>query len=146
MIEEHGIVVRNKGGTVLIKTQRSSSCEGCASKKTCSSGQGSNGDMFIEADNIAGADVGDRVVFSAGTGSILKAGALLYLVPILCFIFGVVIGQTSFVTGLFPGQNPDLLSGVLGAVFLALAFIGLKVYSAFLDKSKTFRPKVLRVE
>ena len=146
MIEEHGIVVQDKGGRVLIKAQRSSSCEGCASKKSCSSGQASGADMLIEADNLAGASVGDRVVFTAGAGSVLKAGALLYLVPILSFIFGVVIGQTEAITGLFPSQNPDLISGVLGAVFLALAFIGLKVYSAFLDKSKTFMPKVLRVE
>jgi sigma-E factor negative regulatory protein RseC len=146
MIEEHGIVVQDNGERVLIKAQRSSACEGCASKQSCTSGQASGSDMLIEADNPVGAHVGDRVVFTAGAGSVLKAGALLYLVPILSFIFGVVIGQTKTITGIFPSQNPDLISGVLGVVFLALAFIGLKVYSAYLDKSKTFRPKVLRVE
>ncbi|MFQ5737108.1 MAG: SoxR reducing system RseC family protein [Thermodesulfobacteriota bacterium] len=146
MIEEHGIVVQLKGRTVLIKTRQSSACEGCASKKSCSSGQAAGEDAFIEAENTVGAEVGDRVVFSVGAGSVLKAGALLYLVPIISFIFGVVIGQTEAVGALLPGQNPDLVSGVLGIIFLALAFIGLKVYSAFLDKNTTFRPKVLRVE
>jgi len=146
MMEEQGIVIKLTGASALIKTRQSSACEGCASKKSCSSGQGAADEAFIEADNPIGAKVGDNVVFAIGTGSVLKAGALLYLVPILSFILGVVIGQSGVVTAILPGQNPDLLSGVLGAAFLALAFIGLKVYSAFLDKNKSFRPKVLRVE
>jgi len=145
-MEEHGIVVRLIGGGAVIKTRQSSACESCASKKSCSSGQSASGDAFIEADNPVGAKVGDSVIFTVGAGSILKAGALLYLVPIISFIVGVVIGQSGLVTGLLPGYNPDLLSGLLGAAFLALAFIGLKVYSAFLDKKRSFRPKVLRVE
>src|SRR4030067_379697 len=146
MMEEQGIVVKLTGASALIKTRQSSACEGCSSKKSCSSGKGAADEAFIEADNAIGAKVGDSVIFAIGTGSVLKAGALLYLVPILSFIFGVVIGQSGVVTALLPGQNPDLLSGVFGAAFLALAFIGLKIYSALLDKSKSFRPKVLRVE
>lgn len=134
------------GASALIKTRQSSACEGCSSKKSCSSGQDASGEGLLEADNPVGAKVGDSVIFTVGAGSVLKAGALLYLVPILSFILGVVIGQSGPVIALLPGQNPDLLSGVLGAAFLALAFIGLKVYSAFLDKNRTFRPKVLRVE
>lgn len=146
MMEEQGIVVQATGASALIKTRQSSACESCASKKSCSSGQGAADEAFIEADNFVGAKVGDTVIFTIGTGSVLKAGALLYLVPILSFIAGVVIGQSGIVASILPGQNPDLLSGVLGAAFLALAFAGLKVYSAFLDKRKSFRPKVLRVE
>lgn len=143
-MEETGIVVQNKNRTAVIKTQRNSSCDSCASKKSCHSGSVDK-DIFIEAENPVGAKVGDRVVFSVGAGSILKAGLLLYLLPIVSFIIGVVLGQTVAVN-LFPGQNPDLISGLLGVVFLALAFGGLKVYGSFLDKKKTFRPRVLRVE
>ena len=146
MMEEQGIVIKLTGASALIKTRQSSSCEGCASKKSCSSGQGGSSDALIEADNAIGAKVGDSVIFAVGTGSVLKAGALLYLVPILSFIAGVVIGQSGPVTYLLPGYNPDLLSGVLGAAFLTLAFVGLKVYSAFLDKNRALRPKILRVE
>ncbi|MBI5493038.1 MAG: SoxR reducing system RseC family protein [Deltaproteobacteria bacterium] len=143
-MEEHGIVVQDKKRTVLIKAQRSTSCDSCASKKTCASGS-ADSEMLIEAENAVGAKVGDRVVFTIGTASILKAGLLLYLVPILCFIAGVVLGQT-VAKNIFPAQNPDLVSGVLGVIFLALAFIGLKVYSSFIEKDKSFRPHVLRVE
>lgn len=85
------------------------------------------------------------MVFTVSAGSVIKAGMLLYLFPIASFIIGVVLGQTVAVQ-VFPGQNPDLVSGVLGAVFLALAFAGLKIYSSFIDRKKSFRPQILRVE
>lgn len=143
MIEETGIVVENKGETVLIRAERTSSCESCAQKSVCHTGSG-GGDMLIEADNPIGAKKGDYVVFTVGAGSVLKAGILLYLVPVLCFIFGVVLGQVASKRA-FPALNGDLVSGVLGLAFLIIAFIGLKVYSKSVEKDRSYRPHVLRV-
>lgn len=145
-MEEHGVIVQNKEHTVLIKAQRSTSCDNCSSKKSCHGGStGSGDDLYIEAENPIGAKVGDRVIFSVSSGSVLKAGVLLYLFPILSFIAGVALGQ-AYVAGVFPSLNPDLVSGVLGVLFLALAFIGLKLYSRLIERGKAFRPHVLRVE
>lgn len=143
MIEEHGVVVRCKGDLAVIKAERTTACDGCASKDACISGKGA--DMLIEAFNAAGAKPGERVVFTVGSGSVLKAGLLLYLVPALCFISGAVLGQVA-AGRIFPGQNPDLVSGLLGAAFLAAAFLGIKLYSRFVEKDKSYRPHVLRVE
>lgn len=143
-MEETGVVVQIKETTALIRAQRSTSCDSCAQKKSCH-GDASDTDAFIEAENLIGARVGDHVVFTVSAGSVIKAGMLLYLFPIISFIVGVVLGQTVAVR-VFPEQNPDLVSGVLGAVFLALAFIGLKVYGSLIDRKKAFRPQILRVE
>lgn len=143
MIEEHGVVVRCKGDLAVIMAERTTACDGCASKDACISGKGA--DMLIEAFNAAGAKPGERVVFTVGSSSVLKAGILLYLVPALCFILGVVLGQTA-ARRIFPGQNSDLVSGLLGVVFLVIAFLGIKLYSRFVEKDKSYRPHVLRVE
>lgn len=143
-MEEQGIIVKTGVGTALIKTQRSTACDGCASKKSCHGGGADETETFIEAENTIGAHVGDRVVFSIGAASVIKAGVLIYLVPILSFIAGVVLGQAAS-TRLFPEQNPDLAAGLLGLIFLILAFLGLKLYNKYLEKNKTFRPQVLRV-
>lgn len=143
-MEEQGLVIQQKDRTVIIKAQRSTACDGCSSKKSCHSGGGSDTDTFIEAENPIGAKVGDRVVFSIGAASVIKAGLLIYLVPILSFIAGVVLGQIA-AKNVFPGQNPDLVAGLLGLAFLILAFIGLKLYNKYLEKNKGFRPQVLRV-
>jgi sigma-E factor negative regulatory protein RseC len=141
-MEEEGVVVKDKAGRVTIKARRSTSCESCASKGTCSAG--ADTDMLIEADNPVGAGVGDRVVFSVGAASVIKAGLLLYLVPIVSFIFGVVLGQT-VAARFWTGWNPDLVSGGLGVVFLVLAYFGLRLYGSYASRHKSFGPRVLRV-
>ena len=142
-MEEHGLVVQIKGENAVIKTQRTSACDNCSSKKSCGTG-GAGSDVLIELENSIGARVSDRVTFSVGSASILKAGLIIYLVPVLSFIAGVVIGQV--ISGYIPGANPDLVSGLLGAAFLVAAFIGLKIYNAFLDRNSSFRAKILRVD
>ena len=141
-MEEHGLIVKEKGTTVIVKTQRGTACEGCASKRSCQAiGEE---EMLIEVENTVGAKVGDHVVFTVRAGSVLKAGVLVYLVPLLSFIAGVVLGQT-VAAKLLPEENPDLVSGVLGVGFLVLAFVGLKLYGRRVEKDKSFRPHVLRV-
>ncbi len=141
-MEEHGVVVENKGATVLIKTERKSACDSCASRKICYSI--SETEMLIEVDNPVGADVGDMVVYEVGAGSVIKAGMLLYLVPLLSFILGLVLGQGA--SGrFFAGQNPDLVAGLAGFLFLGAAFVGLKLYGRRLERDKAYRPHVLKV-
>lgn len=143
MAEEYGTIIKLKGSIAVIKAQRTSACESCSSKKSCSTGNVDN-EIFVEAENAVGAKVGDKVIFNVGAASVLKAGLLLYLLPIICFITGVVLGQVVFAP-LLPGKNPDLISGLFGAGFLAAAFFGLKLYGRLADKSKSMRPRILKV-
>lgn len=145
IMEEFGIIVEKKERTVLIKAGRTTSCDNCASKKSCHSGGEMDNEVLVEAEDLPGTKVGDRVAFSVSAGSVLKAGVLLYLVPIASFIGGVVLGQT-VLTGVLPGYNADLVAGVTGVICLALAFLGLKGYGALSERKGSLRPKVLRVE
>lgn len=141
-MEETGVVIEEHKNTVIIKASRSSSCDSCGSKRSCHGGDGE--DVLIEADNFIGAHAGDHVVFSVSASSVIKAGVLIYLVPILSFIAGVVIGQV--IGGRFlPGYNADLVAGGLGAIFLAIAFIGLKLYNRSIERGGALRPRVMRV-
>lgn len=142
-MEEHGVVIRKEGQKAVIKAERTGACDSCSSKKSCA--QASDAEMLIEADDPVGVKAGDKVVFAVSAGSVLKAGMLLYLLPILSFIAGVVLGQAVF-SGLLPGYNPDLVAGVSGAAFLAAAFIALKAFSRLSERSRSMRPQVLRVE
>ncbi len=141
-MEEHGIVVENKGTVVLIKAKRTSACDSCAASKSCHSiGEE---EVLVEADDPVGAKVGDRVAYEVSASAIIKAGMLLYLVPLLSFIGGLVLGSAASAL-FFTGLNPDLVSGIFGAVFLAGAFIGLKLYGRRLERDKSYRPHVLKV-
>ncbi|GMR05124.1 MAG: SoxR reducing system RseC family protein [Thermodesulfobacteriota bacterium] len=126
----------------MVKIQKASSCDSCASKKACK--PVGESDMLIEVENTVGAKVGQQVIFTVGSGSMFKAGVLFYLVPLLSFIAGVVLGQT-VATKIFPNENADLLAGVFGVILLVLSFVALKLYSRHLEKDPSFRPHILRV-
>ena len=144
-MEEHGIVIEKKGRIAVIRAERTTSCDSCASKKSCHSPGAADNEILIEADDPIGVKAGDHVVFTVSAGSVLKAGFLLYLLPIAFFIGGLVLGQT-VLTGVLPGYNADLVTGVTGLVFLGAAFLGLKGYGAVADRKGSLRPRVLRVE
>ncbi len=136
------MIVKDNGPTVVIRTERTTACDSCASKSACYSA-GST-EALIEADNPVGAHLGDRVVFTVSAGSVVKAGLLLYLVPIISFIAGVVIGQRAG-RKVFPSLNADLSSAMFGAAFLIAAFFGLKLYGSRASRQSAFRPRVVRV-
>ncbi len=141
-MEEEGVIVEISGFTAIIKASRSGSCDSCSAKSSCASI--SETEMLVEANNSIGAKIGDHVLYSVGAGSIIKAGVMLYLMPILAFIAGVVIG-TYAAPHFWPATNPDLITGVFGVLFLALAFTALKLYSRITEKNATHKPQVLRV-
>ncbi|MBW7957436.1 MAG: SoxR reducing system RseC family protein [Deltaproteobacteria bacterium] len=144
-MEEHGTIIRKDGDRVSIRATRTGACESCSSKKSCATAGAADAEVVVEAIDPVGVKVGDKVVFSVSAGSVLKAGALLYLFPILSFIAGVALGQSVFPRFL-PGYHPDLVSGMAGAVFLAAAFGLLKGLSFLSERGRSFRPRVLRVE
>lgn len=143
MIEEQGVIVDVKGNTAFVKTQRGTSCESCVAKNTCHGMIGTN-EVIVEADNSINARFGERVVIMVGTATLLKTGFILYMGPVVGLILGVALGQIlakQFAMGL----NPDLLSGILGVVFLVITFFVIRLYGKQLEKKEGFRPVVVRV-
>lgn len=142
MIEEEGTVLELRGEAAIIKARRTTTCESCISKDLCKSL--TETEMVVEADNPAGARVGDKVVFTIGAATLLKAGVLFYLLPLIAFITGVVTGQV-LIPSVLPGKNPDLASAAFGFLFLALTLVGLRLYGRNAEKKSKLRPRVLRV-
>ena len=70
MIEEEGIVLELKDGIAIVKAQRTTSCDKCATKSVCHGV--SETDMVVEALNPINAKVGDRVHISIGAGTVIK--------------------------------------------------------------------------
>lgn len=143
MIEEQGVVIDVKGSKAFIKAEKGTSCESCVARETCHGTIGAN-EVIIEAENPVNAKFGDRVVVMVGTATLLKASFILYMGPIAGLILGVVLGQMlakQFTLDI----NPDLLSGILGALFLAITFFGIRLYGKRLEKKEGFRPVVVKV-
>lgn len=141
-MEEQGVIVDIKAGRALVKTARGTACEGCVAKELCHI-VGPE-EMVIEADNPINASIGERVMIRVGPGVLLRASLILYLIPLLGFILGIVLGQ-ELAKYLAPSWNPDLMSAIFGVGFLILSFLGIRFYGQWVERRKGYRPVVVRV-
>lgn len=141
MPTERGVVVKVDGGLAWIKTAKSSSCEGCASRDSCGN-PGGGKEMEVEALNGAGAKAGDLVLISFGTAPLIKVYTLVYIFPILALLVGAILGQR---LSAYLSLDESLSALVLGFLFFIGAFFIVKFYSGKMARTGDYRPKVLRI-
>lgn len=131
-----------KDGTAIVRAQRTTSCDKCATKAVC---HGVNEtDMVVEALNPINAKVGDRVYISIGAGTVIKAGALVYLFPLVAFIFGAVVAQ-AYSERIIPDWNKDFVSAGTGLILLIFTYAALSFYGNAAKTKKNYMPIILRV-
>jgi positive regulator of sigma E activity len=91
-VPETGTVLKTEGDTALVLLKGGQSCKGCGAGKMglCSAGKGS---MMLSAGNAVGAHTGDFVLIGVDEAVRWKGYSLAYLLPLLSFIAGSVIGH-----------------------------------------------------
>ena len=80
---------------------RESACSGDCHK--CSGCGAAQQTMLLTARNPIGAKPGDIVVVNSETKAVLKAAAVLYLVPLVLFLAGYLLGESLWQAGVLPG-------------------------------------------
>ena len=141
MATEQGVVLRTESETAWVKTVRSSACEGCTARASChTTGGGQN--MEVKAINSAGASVGDRIVLSFETASLLKATFLIYVFPIFFLIAGAALGQ---VLASFIAFSPSALSVLFGFSFFFSSLFIIKARANKMAKKNAYQPKITKI-
>jgi len=138
-----GIVTKVYSSTAWVKCTKCAACESCSAKGFCDTGGGtSNDDVEIEAINAAKAKVNDKVVINFETSSLLKATFLVYMIPVLFLIIGVVIGEK-----LAPILNYDqtILSIIVGFLFLFTSFFFVKTKGNELSRKDAYKPTIIKL-
>ena len=141
MATEQGIVIRTSSREAWVKTVKSGSCEGCTARGACHS-LSDSGHREVNAVNEIGAEVGDRIVLSFETSSLLKATFLIYVFPILFLISGATLGQVS---APYFNFNASGLSAVVGFFFFFAAVFVIKVKANKMAKKNEYRPKIVKI-
>ncbi|MCP3676596.1 MAG: SoxR reducing system RseC family protein, partial [Deltaproteobacteria bacterium] len=99
--------------------------------------------MIVEADNPVHAKRGDKVLLAIGAETTIRAGLILYVIPLLSFLLGILAGD-AFLPPLFPNYGPELVAAATGALLLILALIGLRIYGNLADTTG-HKPRIERV-
>ena len=131
-MDQIGYITSINGDIAEISIKRSSSCgDKCGSCKGGCSVQG----MSVKTKNTLGAKVGDYVEIRTQTSIVLKSAFLVYVLPLIMLIMGVLIGVTIFEK--LGYVNYESLGFILGLVFLGLSYVVLKsMDKRFKDKNK----------
>ena len=101
-------------GTATVIHIRESACSGDCHK--CSGCGAAKEAILLEAENPIGAKPGDLVKVESATGPVLKAAAVMYLLPMILFFVGYAIGDALRWGGAWMG-------GVFFAVSISIAVL-----------------------
>ncbi|MDO9567087.1 MAG: SoxR reducing system RseC family protein [Candidatus Desulfaltia sp.] len=143
MATEEGVVIRVGGSsTAWVKCTKSAACESCSGKGLCNTMGGSDDNVEVEAINAVGAKVNDRVTISFETSSLLKASFLVYIIPVLFLILGVIIGNK---IALIFHYDQSISAILVGFLFLFAAFFFVKIKGNKMSKKDQYRPKIIRI-
>ena len=142
MATSEGIVTKVYSSTTAwVKCTKSAACKSCSAKGFCSTAGGDD-DVEVEAINVAGAKVDDRVTISFETSSLLKVSFLIYMIPVLFLIPGVIIGDK--IAAIF-NYDQTIFSVLVGSLFLFAAFFFVKTKGKELSKKDAYKPKIIRI-
>jgi sigma-E factor negative regulatory protein RseC len=100
--------------------------------------------MIIEVVNNIHAKVGERVKIGLKPGVYLKASFLVYMVPIIAFILGAIIGK-EFAASFLHTKDSDLWAIISGALILIPTFILMRLYNRKIEKDRSYQPVILEV-
>lgn len=112
-----------ENGTAEVICVRESACSGDCHK--CSGCGAQKETMITTANNPIAAKAGDMVVIESATGPVLKAAAMLYILPVVLFLAGYLLGEHLFRLG--------PLFGVIGIV---VGLVLVKLYDRQLQKKQ----------
>ena len=88
-------------GTAMVFLVRESACNGDCHK--CSGCGAAKETVLLKAKNPVGARRGDLVRLESATGPVLKAAAVLYMIPMLLFFLGYFVGDFLWQRGALTG-------------------------------------------
>ena len=102
-------------GTAQVLLVRESACSGDCHK--CSGCGAAKESILLRADNPIGARVGDLVKVASESGPVLKAAAVLYMLPLVLFFAGYALGAALGLSGGLFGGLAFVLSIALIVVY-----------------------------
>jgi len=142
MAEEQGLVdSTNNNGLAQVITERKDACGDCESSHCCTSLE-SRGKMSIKALNRVGAKVGDVVRISLSSVSLLKSAFLLYIIPLIGFISGAIMGAALHDKLSLSETAASIVFGFIG---LFLGFLLVRPFTQRMSRDNRLTPVITEI-
>ena len=146
MIEERARVVAVDGDSVLLQTQRQTSCGSCEVKSGCGTSvlAGIVGQKItqLKLPNTLGAKPGDEVLLGMSENALVTGSLLVYVIPLLMLLLGALAGEL-VATQL--GMDVELMPVVGGALGFVLAILLVRGWLQRTSTGLQMQPVMLRI-
>ncbi len=129
-------------GRAVVVIRRAEACHSCVAKGACQTLGGQTKDMTLVLANDLGAKPGDEVTLTLAEGSVIKASAVLYLLPAVGLVGGATLGWR-FAADLGLGLDPASIIGA--AVGLLVGFGATKLVSSKMSKQEEYTPHLTSI-
>ncbi|HZJ82232.1 MAG TPA: SoxR reducing system RseC family protein [Clostridia bacterium] len=137
-MKEIGEITQVKDTQATVKIKRNSSCGSC---NACSMGQNED-EMFITVSNDLGANPGDWVELDLESLSVLKASAIVYLIPLFALILGVAAG---YALARYVSGNAELYGALGGLLLMVISFFIIRAMEPALNEKGEYTPKMVSI-
>lgn len=132
-MKETALVLKAAGRIAVVQIEKRPECSAC---KVCAF-SGGKSRVKVKALNTAGAKAGDRVIVEAEKDNRALASFLVYVVPVLLAVVGVVVGAQCF--------EQELYAALLCLAGLAVGFMAVWIADKLLSKRRGFGIEVVEV-
>ena len=127
--------------TPMMRMMRMSACAKCGKGMSASS---VSEEFLVEVDNTIGAKVGDHVVVSMEHINVMKATILVYVIPMVLLIVGIVRSYYALNAIGFNGAT-EVVAAVIGIALMGLSYIYLKINDKKFKESREYVPVVTKI-
>lgn len=115
MLKETATVISTSEDRAKVAIMRSEACGNCPAKSMCSSSSGNVN--VLEVGNPVNARPGQKVVIELQPKNLVRATALVYLLPALSMVSGATLVWTA------TGSDPGAMVGALGGFLIVTLFL-----------------------
>jgi sigma-E factor negative regulatory protein RseC len=138
-MDQIGRIIRVVGPVATVELERSSACERCG---ICDLGETKI--LHIDVDNTLEAKEGERVLIAVGERTVLKASAILYLIPLLALVGGIGLAYLLNTLVELPG-SADWWGLGLGLTLFFLAYVVIRLREPALRTNPGYAPRMVRL-
>lgn len=132
---ETGEVVGVGPGSADVRITANDACEGCGHCSRVDKG----GMVLTDVRNDLSAGEGDRVEVLIPSGSDLRAGAYVYIGPVIALLVGYVAGNA---VGRFIGWDPDTTGAIVAVMGVVAGTLFMRSRARKVLSSERFRPRL----
>lgn len=137
---ECGTVVDIHNGYAILELMPQDACASCTANHACSALGG--GKKRISIKNSLNARKGDSVEFAISDRGGLISATLVYGLPVLCMISGMLLGSIAHRSSSLSSDSAVTIGGAAGII---LAFVIIKLINPVVKNREVFRPRMVRI-